>query len=108
MPENRLRLKLLLISPSDVAADRYSVKRSVDHWNAHIGDILSVTVETVGWDTHSAPDLSGPAQEVLDRQIVDGADLAVALFGRVLGRPHPRTFPVLSRKLSDCAHKRSV
>ena len=41
----------------------------------------------VRWETHSLPDLTAPPQEVLNQQIVDDCDFALAVFWTRLGAP---------------------
>ena len=92
MPSTVVVYKCLLISPSDVGAERTSLVDAVQRWNAHIGDTLGVRVDLVRWETHSTPDLGGRAQGILNAQIVDDCDLGLAVFGSKLGTPtggHP-------------------
>jgi len=87
MPKEILEYKCLLISPGDVQQERDALSYSVTHWNAQIGDALGARVELVRWEIHSAPDMSAPPQEVLNSQIVEDCDFAVAVFWYRLGTP---------------------
>lgn len=87
MAEHIFTFRLLLISPSDVARERERISNAVIRWNAQIGDALKAHVDLVRWETHGSPDLSGTAQDVLDRQIVDGCDLGLAVFWSRVGTP---------------------
>lgn len=87
MPKEILKYRCLLISPSDVKQERDDLSDSVQQWNAQIGDALEAHVELVRWEMHSAPDLSAPPQEVLNEQIVQDCDFAVAVFWYRLGTP---------------------
>jgi len=92
MAENIYTFRALLISPKDVQVERTAVSETAIRWNAHMGDALKAHVDIIRWETHSSPDLSGPAQEVLDRQIVDSCDFGIAIFWSRLGTPtenHP-------------------
>ena len=82
----------LLISPGDVAEERDALTDLANNWNAQIGKALDARVEMVRWEMHGVPDLSGEPQEVLNKQIVDGCDLGIALFWSRLGtatKDHP-------------------
>lgn len=87
MPKEILEYRCLLISPGDVEKEREAIAESVAYWNAQVGDALGAKVELVRWETHSAPDISAPPQEVLNSQIVEDCDLAVAVFWYRIGTP---------------------
>ncbi|MEB2308491.1 MAG: hypothetical protein OZ917_04225 [Candidatus Brocadiaceae bacterium] len=87
MPKEILEYRCLLISPSDVEEERKGLAGTVDHWNAQIGDALGARVELVMWEIHSALDMSAPPQKILNSQIVDDCDFAVAVFWHRLGTP---------------------
>jgi hypothetical protein len=87
MPRKRVIYRCLLISPSDVEAERDAVESAVTRWNAHIGEGLEARVEVVRWESHSTPDLSSAPQDVINRQLVDDCDIGIALFWSRLGSP---------------------
>jgi hypothetical protein len=87
MARKIVEYRCLLISPSDVAAERDAVSEIVAKWNAQVGAALDARLHLVRWETHSVPDLAGPPQETLNQQIVDGCDFAVAVFWTRLGTP---------------------
>jgi len=87
MPKEILEYKCLLISPGDVQKERDALSDSVTRWNAQIGDTLGARVELIRWEIHSAPDMSAPPQKVLNSQIVEDCDFAVAVFWYRLGTP---------------------
>src|SRR4051812_21745450 len=87
MPKKIDEFRCLLISPSDVASEREAVLATVVKWNAHIGQALQARIELVLWETHSVPESSARPQQSLNRQIVDDADFAVAIFWARLGTP---------------------
>jgi hypothetical protein len=92
MGKSILTYKCLVISPGDLAPARDAVRDAVDRWNASVGELMEVRIEAVTWETHGVPDASGSPQAVLNRQIVDNADLGIALFWTRLGTPsetHP-------------------
>jgi len=87
MPKEILEYRCLLISPRDVQQERNALADSVTRWNAQIGDTLGARVELIRWEIHSAPDMSAPPQKVLNSQIVEDCDFAVAVFWYRLGTP---------------------
>lgn len=109
MPENLLTYRLLLISPSDVNKERDVVTQAVARWNAQIGEALKARVDVVKWETHAAPDLSGPPQEVLGKQIVDGCDFGLAVFWTRIGTPTPTHISGSVEEIERlCAQKKRV
>lgn len=91
MPHQTTTFKLLLISPGDVQEERQAVVGAVERWNATTGLNLRAHVVTTRWE-FARPDMSAPAQQVINQQLVDDADLGVAIFWARLGSPtesHP-------------------
>jgi hypothetical protein len=92
MPREVKEYSCLLISPTDVQNEREALTDLVNRWNAQIGKALSCRIDLVKWESHATPDLSGPPQEVIDRQLVDSCELGIAIFWYRLGTPtakHP-------------------
>lgn len=87
MPRTVVEYRCLLISPGDVDSERVAVSDVVALWNAQVGEALGARVTVVRWETHSVPDASGAPQDVLNRQIVDNCDFAVAVFWSRVGTP---------------------
>jgi len=79
--------RCLLISPKDVSQERDALAALVNAWNAQIGRTLNVRVELVRSETHSSPDLQGPPQNVLNRQLVKDCHFGIALFWSRIGTP---------------------
>jgi hypothetical protein len=92
MPKQIIEYRCLLISPSDVLEEREALTQLVNNWNAQIGRGLGVRVELVRWESHATPDMSDSAQNVINRDLVEGCDLGIAVFWSRLGTPtstHP-------------------
>src|SRR5438132_5201090 len=87
MAKTITEFRCLLISPGDVANERDALTEVVANWNAHIGEALGGRIQVIRWETHGVPDASAPAQEVLNRQIVDECDFGIAVFWARLGTP---------------------
>ena len=87
MPRTVREYRCLLISPSDVEAERTALTDLIGRWNAHIGEGLDARVELVPWESHVTPDMSAPAQTVINRQLVDRCEMGIAIFWSRLGTP---------------------
>jgi hypothetical protein len=92
MPRQVPVYRCLIVSPSDVVAERDAIVEVVELWNAHVGPGLDVRVEAVRWESHARPEMTGAPQAVLNRQLVETCDFGVAVFWCRLGTPtaeHP-------------------
>jgi hypothetical protein len=87
MPKAVTEYRCLLISPSDVRQERDSLTDLVNRWNAQIGQALGARVELVRWESHASPDMSGPPQGIINSQLLEDCDFAIAIFWTRLGTP---------------------
>jgi hypothetical protein len=85
MPSNVTEIRALLSSPSDVGNERDAVANAVSIWNAHMGPVLNARIELVRWEVHASPDMSGQAQEIINRKLVDACDFGLAIFWSRVG-----------------------
>jgi len=85
-------LTVLIASPMDVAAYRDALERGVALWNrGPLARFLSVTLEVLRWEHDAVPMLgAGDAQQVINQQLAEAADIVVAMFHSRLGRPTER------------------
>ncbi|MDR1616115.1 MAG: hypothetical protein LBR98_03800, partial [Syntrophomonadaceae bacterium] len=63
------------------------IKTAVDEFNKYAKLNLSIGIDLVHWSTDSYPESGGPPQSLLNKQIVDSADAAVAIFWTRFGTP---------------------
>ena len=85
MSFNATVFNVMIASPSDVPAERGIVREIVYEWNVEHADERSIVLLPVGWETHSAPDSSGPAQSIINRQVLENSDLLVGIFWTRIG-----------------------
>jgi hypothetical protein len=86
MQEKTLRhIKILIASPSDVAEERDMAVAVINEWNIRNRDIHKLELEAVLWESHSAPESGERVQGILNRQIVDQCDFAIAIFWTRIG-----------------------
>jgi hypothetical protein len=78
-------LEVLIASPSDTPKQRAAIREAVVRWNETEARHLGVVLLPVMWETHTYPDLSAPAQPVINKQVVDLADIVIATFWTTLG-----------------------
>ncbi len=78
---------VLIASPSDVEKERRIVRDVIQEWNATYAEAERIILMPVGWETHSSPAMDDRPQAILNRQILERADLLVAIFWTRLGTP---------------------
>jgi hypothetical protein len=83
-----LALHLLISAPGDVpVADMAVIRKTISQWNLNLGRHVGLTVLPVSWTEHAVAEFGERPQAILNHQIVEEADLAVALFHDRLGTP---------------------
>lgn len=83
-----LVVHLLISAPSDIPdGDLAVIRRTISQWNLSFGRTVGLTVLPVSWTEHATAEFGERPQEILNGQIVEDADLAVALFYDRLGTP---------------------
>ena len=80
-------LEVMIASPSDVADEREIVRQIITEWNVLNSRDKHVVLMPIGWETHSAPDLSSRPQQLINDRVLAHADLLVGIFWTKLGSP---------------------
>ncbi|WP_439401225.1 hypothetical protein ACNJYA_30655 [Bradyrhizobium sp. DASA03068] len=78
---------VMIASPSDVDIERGLAREIIHEWNAVNSSTRSIALMPIGWETHSHPSMEDRPQGVLNKQILDDADLLVAIFWTRIGTP---------------------
>jgi hypothetical protein len=78
---------VMIVSPSDVAAERATVREMIVEWNIVNAQQRSVVLLPIGWETHSSPATGKPPEKIINEQVLRKADLAVGIFWTRLGTP---------------------
>lgn len=85
MPFSAHVLRVLIASPGDTTAERDAVTEALHGWNAARAEREQVVLLPRRWETNAVPRLGGSAQSVINDQLVDRADIVIALFDSRLG-----------------------
>jgi formylglycine-generating enzyme required for sulfatase activity len=85
MAQEKKQVKILIASPSDVPDERKIVAEEVGRWNIANKDVWNITLEAVMWETHAHAASGDRAQRILNAQIVDSCDFAIAMFHSRIG-----------------------
>jgi hypothetical protein len=87
MPFQATVLKVMIASPGDVNDERQIVREEVYEWNhIHTNDRKLVLLP-IGWETHSTPSLGERGQSIINREVLAGCDLLIAMFWKRIGTP---------------------
>lgn len=88
MKHNVTMFDLLLSCPGDAYKECYpAVKRAIERINADPQISNSISISLKHWSTSSYPQSGGQAQKLLNSQMVNDADIAVAIFWTRFGTP---------------------
>ncbi len=77
--------KVMIASPSDVAAERDIIRETLSEWNVANADLRKVVLLPVAWETHSAPEMGDRPQAIVNKHVLCGCDLLVAVFWTRIG-----------------------
>ena len=83
-------INVMIASPSDVPEARQTVYESLASWNDSNTLHRNVILLPRRWETSAVPKMGDDAQEVINQQLVDDADIVIAIFGARLGRETAR------------------
>ena len=81
-------IRVAIASPTDLQNERAAIPRLFNRWNNGHED-EDVHISPIMWETSSVPELGDHPQHILDRQMIDRADLLVAIFWTKIGSPTP-------------------
>jgi hypothetical protein len=80
-------LKVLISSPGDTSEEVESVKQALYGWNGDRAESAQVILLPRHWRSDAIPRVGiGNGQGVINEQLVDGADIVIALFDSRLGQ----------------------
>jgi hypothetical protein len=87
MPFNATVHRVMIASPGDVQPERDTVREVIHEWNAVHGPQRRVLLLPVGWETDLAPEMGDHPQNIINKRILNDADLLVGIFWTRLGTP---------------------
>ena len=78
-------IKIALCGPSDVNREIAIAKEVITEWNLQNGEARGFWLEHKHWSSNCHPEAGDRPQAIVNRQIIDGSDLIVAVFWNRLG-----------------------
>ncbi|MGH9231749.1 MAG: hypothetical protein ACRD0R_00205 [Acidimicrobiales bacterium] len=83
-------LTVLIASPGDTVDARDVVEQTILSWNRDRSHVERVVLLPVRWEADAVPEMGSDGQSIINRQLVDRANIVVALFHSRVGAPTPR------------------
>lgn len=87
MPELVRLYRVFAGAPSDVEVELGIIGRLVAEWNRDQGPAAGARIEFTNWRTHSRPAAGARPQALLNKQLVDNADIVIGVFRSRFGSP---------------------
>ena len=87
MPKVSTTYDLLISCPSDVNGYVDIIKDCVESFNKSYGELNNIIIKTKHWSTDSYPESGDKPQNLLNKQLVEKCDAAVAIFWTKFGTP---------------------
>ena len=80
-------IEIMIASPRDVSKERDIIRDVIGEWNAINARDRKIVLLPLSWETHASPEMGDRPQEFINRQLLYGADLLIAVFWTRLGSP---------------------
>lgn len=80
-------IRVLIASPSDVTNERDAVEATMHRWNAENAEATGTVLMPVRWEVAATAESGDRPQAIINRQIVDSADILLGVFWTRLGTP---------------------
>lgn len=75
----------MFASPNDVTREREYARDVVHEWNVVHAATRRLVLLPIGWETHATPTIGTAPQQVINREVLQKADLLVGIFWTRLG-----------------------
>lgn len=87
MTFNAVVVRVLIASPSDTATARRTLREVLEDWNSLHAETDGVMLLPVIWERDATPEMGERPQSIINRQLVDAADVLIGIFWTRLGTP---------------------
>jgi hypothetical protein len=87
MPFTATVHRVMIASPGDVQAERNIVREVLNEWNSVNGARRRQMLLPLGWETDVAPEMGDQPQNIINKRILEDADMLVGIFWTRLGTP---------------------
>jgi nucleoside 2-deoxyribosyltransferase len=80
-------VRVLIASPGDTGEGRLVIREALEEWNSLHAEETGVMLLPVMWERDATPEMGDRAQGIVNRQLVDAADVLLGTFWTRLGTP---------------------
>jgi hypothetical protein len=80
-------LKIMIASAEEVAEERKVVTGAIYRWNDAHASVRRLVLLPIKWETENTLPIGVSAQTVINRQLLDDADIVIGIFGTRAGTP---------------------
>jgi len=87
MPLNALVVRVFIASPSDTVNARRALRQTLEDWNSDHAEHDKIMLLPILWERDATPEVGDPPQAIINRQLVDVADMLIGVFRTRLGTP---------------------
>lgn len=87
MPRKATAFEILIASPGDVVTERLVLSEVIEDWNSSHSRSRGIMLQTRKWELDAVPAMGDRPQALLNKQLVDEADILIAVFSARLGSP---------------------
>ncbi len=87
MPFTATVYKVLIASPGDVASQRLVIRDALNSSNSVFGESQGIMFLPVMWEVDAVPAVRQRAQEIINQQLVQSADMLIGTFWTRFGTP---------------------
>lgn len=78
---------IVLSCPGDVIKEKEIIQNTIDYFNKTTGEKLGIVLMLKHWSTDSYSQSGAPAQEILNRQFIEDADMIIGILANRMGTP---------------------
>ncbi len=79
--------EVMMASPGDVSQQKGIAEEVIRDWNAAHSRTMSTILLPVSWETNSSPEMGDRPQAIINKQVLENADLLIGIFWTRLGTP---------------------
>ena len=87
MPIDGKIFQVMIASPSDVKEERDIAREIINEWNSINSKRTKIFLLPLGWEKEVAPQIGQPAQEIINKELLNDCDLLVGIFWTRIGTP---------------------
>jgi hypothetical protein len=94
--------RLLIASPTDTGTARQVIRQAAEDWNSLHAEETGVILLPLMWERDAVPEMGERPQLIINRQLVEVADLLVGTFWTRLGTPTGESESGTAEEIEEC------